>query len=217
MKENYTDVTVVIDRSGSMGSLRDEVIGGFNTFMEDQRKVEGDCTVTLVQFDDRYEKNYEGIPVNEVADLNHATYKPRGLTAMYDAIGKTIVATGERLAAMDESERPDKVIFIIQTDGDENASQEYSSDQVKQMIETQENEFNWDVVFLGANINAKATAVNIGVQVNKAMTFANNSDGATRAFSSISANVTQCRTGLKSDMTYGSSDYAAQSDAGAEQ
>lgn len=217
MKENYTDVTVLIDRSGSMLNLRPEVIGGFNSFMEDQRKVEGECTVSLVQFDNHYEVNYTAVPVSHVADLSYETYQPRGLTAMYDAIGKTIVATGERLSVMNEKDRPDKVIFIIQTDGAENASQEYHASTIKKMIQTQESEFKWDFVFLGANINAKSTAMHIGIKEDKAMTFANNSDGATRAFASVSSNVAQFRSGSKSDMKYSTSDYVAQSNAGVEQ
>lgn len=217
MKADYTDITVVIDRSCSMWDLKNEVIGGFNSFIDDQKKIKGAATVTLVQFDDRYEVNYKGKNIQDVPNLSHETYIPRGLTAMYDAIGKTIVSTGERLASMKECDRPSKVIFIIQTDGEENASEEYCISQIKKMIEEQEKVYSWEFVFIGANINAKNTASNIGIKKDKAMTFAFNSKGAKEAFNSISNNVAKYRSGVCDSMRYTSEDYKAQLNAGAEQ
>jgi len=217
LKKDYTDITFIVDRSGSMQMLRHDVIGGFNKFIEDQRKVAGECTVTLVQFDNFYEVNYTAIPVNDVQPLNSETYAPRGTTAMYDAIGKSIMETGNRLAKMKEEDRPDKVIVIIQTDGEENASVEFSGETIKKMIKEQEEVYSWEFVFLGANINAKSTAMDIGIQVDKAMSFANSGAGMADALYSISKNVTNYRSGSVRSMAYDSSDYAAQSSKGVKQ
>lgn len=119
MKENYSDITVVLDRSGSMECLTNEVIGAFNTFVDDQKQVEGEATFTLVQFDDHYEVNYDAINIQDAKHLDETTYVPRGMTALFDAVGKAIISTGKRLSAMAESDRPEKIIFLIQTDGEE--------------------------------------------------------------------------------------------------
>ena len=108
MKENYSDITVVLDRSGSMECLTNEVIGAFNTFVDEQKQVEGEATFTLVQFDDHYEVNYDAINIQDVPLLDETTYVPRGMTALYDAVGRAIISTGKRLSHMDESERPSK-------------------------------------------------------------------------------------------------------------
>jgi len=217
LKKDYYHIVGIIDRSGSMLSIRDEVIGGFNNFIRDQKKVEGKATMTLVQFDDEYLVNYEFIDIQNVADLNNETYVPRGMTAMYDAIGKTIVNTGIALSNMDENNRPEKVIVIIQTDGYENASQEYTSEVIKKMIKEQEEKYNWTFTFLGANINAKETANNIGINRKMSMTFAANSVGTSSAYNSVSENLTDVRCGTKLNMSYEDKDYSAQENAGVSQ
>jgi len=111
MKKDLSDITVVLDRSGSMDSLCSEVIGSFNTFVDDQKDVEGEATFTLIQFDDKYEVNYEAMEIKDVPSLNEATYVPRGMTALLDAVGRAIISTGKRLKKMDESGvRPGKVV-----------------------------------------------------------------------------------------------------------
>ena len=217
MKSNYCHIIGIIDRSGSMGGLEDEVIGGFNNFIKDQKEADGTATMTLVQFDDQYEVNYTFKDINDVPDLNRETYQPRGMTAMYDAIGKTINSTGLALSIMDENDRPDKVIVLIQTDGAENASNEFRDDVVKDMIKEQESKFSWTFVFLGANINAKATASHLGINKKMSMTFAANSAGMTSALKSVSENLTAVRGGSKKDMSYELHDYASQASAGATQ
>ncbi len=214
MKKGYTHIVMIIDRSGSMYNLTNEVIGGFNSFVDDQKKAEGTATMTLIQFDNQYEVNCEFLDINEVPKID---YSPRGSTSMYDAIGKAIGTTGETLAGMDESERPEKVIVMIQTDGEENSSREYTGDSIKKMIKTQEGSYNWDFVFLGANINAKNTAINIGIKTSNAMTFAANSAGMASALHSVSENLTSVRGYTKSSMSYENKDYTAQSNAGASQ
>jgi len=131
-----TDITVVLDRSGSMESIAGDVIGGLNTFVRAQAQVEGEACFTLVQFDDHYEVVHAHVPVQDVPPLTDQTYVPRGSTALLDAIGRTIVATGARLAMMAEADRPQVVIFAVQTDGLENASREFTRQQVFDMIRT---------------------------------------------------------------------------------
>jgi len=217
LKKDYCHITAIIDRSGSMSGLQQEVIGSFNRFIEDQKKVKGKATLTLIQFDDLYEVNYEFKPLNDVPDLNNDTYQPRGMTAMYDAIGKAINSTGKKLSELDENNRPDKVVILIQTDGYENASREYSSESIKNMIKEQEEKYSWTFVFLGANINAKKTASNIGINTNMSMTFAANSVGMTSALNSVSENLIRYRNGSKADMSYEQKDYSAQMNAGVSQ
>lgn len=213
MKKGYTHIVMIVDRSGSMSGLENDVVGGYNSFVKDQKKAEGTATMTLVQFDNQYEVDYDFKDIQDVSDI---MYSPRGMTAMLDAIGKTIATTGETLSEMDESERPEKVIVMIQTDGAENASVEYNHDSIKKMIRKQEDDYNWDFVFLGANIDSKGTAMNIGIKGNNAMNFAANSAGMTSALNSVSENLTSVRCYAKADMSYESKDYTAQADAGAQ-
>ena len=126
MKENLTEVVFVLDRSGSMHGLEKDTIGGFNGLIDKQRKAEGETDVTLVLFDDTYELVYDRIPVREVPELTEKTYEAGGCTALYDAVGRTIDAVGMRLAGTPEEERPSKVLFVITTDGLENASTRFT-------------------------------------------------------------------------------------------
>ena len=147
MKNNYTHVAILIDRSGSMNSIKSDVIGGFNQLIEDQRNVPGDLTVTLVQFDENMGLQFETIndfsPLNEVKLLNESNYIPRGSTPLNDSLARLINETGARLAAKDESERPEKVLIVSITDGRENASKEHTKQSVKTLIEHQEKNYSW--------------------------------------------------------------------------
>jgi hypothetical protein len=214
MKKGYCDITIILDRSGSMSNLKDDVIGGYNSYVKKQAEVDGIAKISLIQFDDKYEVNYIAIDAKNVAEIDDITYRPRGATALIDAIGRTIVAMGERFSAMSEEERPEKVILLIQTDGDENASHEYTEEKINEMITEQESKYSWEVVFLGAKINAKGVASHLGINLAKSMKFADNSEGTRSAFDAVANNTVMFRCGMKSDMTYGSADYAAQESAG---
>ena len=202
-----------------MSPIRNDVIGAINTFFEDQRKVDvGEVKISLIQFDSEYEENYIAKDIKDVVDLDWNTYVPRGMTALYDAVAKTVIKTGKRFEKMKESARPEKVIFIIQTDGDENSSHEYRDvSVVKQMIEHQTTTYSWDVVFMGANLNAKNLAGNMGINVANAMSYANTTDGFGKAFRSVSCNLTDVRLGTKCDMSYTTQDYISQSEEGINQ
>lgn len=154
-KPNFVEIVVVLDRSGSMESVRKDTIGGFNTFITDQKANQvGEVKVTLTQFDDVYEVVYSGYPLQNVPMLSEATYVPRGMTALLDAVGRTIVNVGDRLSKTPEHERPSLVIFVVLTDGQENASKEMRLDKVKEMIKHQTDKYGWQFVFLGADQNA---------------------------------------------------------------
>jgi Mg-chelatase subunit ChlD len=156
----YSEVVCIIDRSGSMISIRQDAIGGFNTFLDEQRKGEGRTALTLVQFDNKYEVMYESTPIDEVEDLTDKTFKPRGTTALLDAIGRTIKDTIARLGG--SHDRPRSVVFAIVTDGQENSSVEYNRDQIKELIQGQE-AAGWHFFFLAANQDAFAEATAMGI------------------------------------------------------
>ena len=215
MKNGYSDITVVLDRSGSMACLVDEVIGAFNTFVDEQQQVAGQASFSLVQFDDRYEVYLDAVDLAKVGRLDRTTYVPHGMTALYDAVGRAIVATGTRLAALDEAERPDKVVFLIQTDGEENASHEYDAATLQAMIRHQQDKYAWEFVFLGANIDAGSVAEEIGIARDKALQYANNADGTRAAFAAVSDNLAGFRRGDRQHMAYAEEDREAQRKAGA--
>lgn len=160
MKLDMTDITLVIDRSGSMAAIRDDAEGGVNTFVQEQKQQAGEALLTLVQFDTEYEFVHQGIPIK-----NAPAYKlvPRGSTALLDAVGRAINETGDRLAKMAEPDRPGLVIFVIVTDGQENSSREFSKAQIKDMISQQQTQFSWQFTFLGANQDAFAEARGMGI------------------------------------------------------
>jgi hypothetical protein len=165
MKEGYTHISLVLDRSGSMQTMRDDAIGGFNAFLADQQAFPGEATFTFAQFNDSYELIYPFANLQEVEPLTRETFVPSGTTALLDAIGKCMNETGKHLAAMPESARPEKVIFTILTDGQENSSREFSLGQIKGMITHQQEVYNWVFIFLAANQDAFSSATRLGVNL----------------------------------------------------
>jgi hypothetical protein len=165
----YTDLTMVLDRSGSMQSIKDDTIGGFDAFLSEQRRLPGRCTVSLVQFDNEYEEVYTGRDITDVPGL---TLVPRGSTAMLDAIGRAVNTTGARLAALPEDQRPGTVIVGIMTDGLENASREFTYPTVKALIEQQEQVYGWTFMYMGANQDAIEVGASLGVARDRALTYA---------------------------------------------
>lgn len=153
-KPNFTELIIVLDRSGSMGGIVDDTIGGINALISGQATSTGEVKLTLIQFDDKYGVFVDGKPIKDVPLLNKQTYVPRGSTALLDAIGRTINDVGARLAATREEERPSLVLFVIQTDGQENASKEFSHQKIKEMIAHQKDVYKWQFLFLGADQDA---------------------------------------------------------------
>ena len=146
MRSDLTDITLVVDRSGSMEKIREDAEGGVNTFIQEQAKHPGEALLTLVQFDTEYEFVHRGMPIKQVPPY---TLVPRGNTALLDAVGRAINETGERLAKMAEEDRPGLVVFVITTDGLENSSKEFSKAQIKELIERQQSAYKWQFIFLG--------------------------------------------------------------------
>jgi len=163
-KKNYTHIVAVLDKSGSMDNLRHDTIGGFNSFVKDQKEEDGEGTLTLVQFNCDYEVQQEMVSLGKFENLTMKTYNPTGGTALRDAIGKTINKTERSIADMPEEERPEKVVFLIQTDGDENSSKEFSQAAISEMVKRKEDDDDWDFVFMGANIDAFSTGGGLGVR-----------------------------------------------------
>ncbi len=163
MKENFIHVCFVIDESGSMSGTESDIIGGFRKVIDEQKAIEnGKCAVSLYKFDSKVTELYVGKDVNEVEYLDENSYRPGGCTAMNDAIGTAIDNIGKWLNDMDESERPEKNLIVIMTDGEENSSVEYSFDKVKDMIKHQEEKYNWTFMYLGADISDGAYAQSYG-------------------------------------------------------
>lgn len=160
MKNDLTDITLVVDRSGSMDQVREDAEGGVNAFIQEQAKQPGQALLTLLQFDTEYELVHRGVPVAEAPPYK---LEPRGMTALLDAIGTAINETGQRLAKLAEDERPGLVIFVVMTDGLENSSKEFTRSQIKKMIEHQQDKYGWHFNFLGANQDAFAEAGQMGM------------------------------------------------------
>lgn len=198
MRKDYCDITIVLDRSQSMFSVRESTISGVNEFVEKQKNQPGHATFSLVQFDTEYEVIHESVSVREVPELTLETFVPRGMTALLDAIGKTIDNTGQRLSAMPEMERPSKVIFVIVTDGHENASKEFNRDRIFEMILHQDKQYNWEFVFIGANQDAIATATSFGISVDNAVNYCSNDVGTQAVFTCVAESLTEYRSGNKS-------------------
>ncbi|MEB3294062.1 MAG: vWA domain-containing protein [Synechococcales bacterium] len=214
MKRHYTDINIVLDRSGSMQSIKADTIGGFNAFLQQQKETPGEATITLAQFDDVYDVVYRAIPLSHAPDLNDHTFVPRASTALLDAIGRTINETGARLAKMLERDRPSHVIFVILTDGEENSSREFTSQQINQMIRHQREVYQWEFVFLGANQDAITTASQLGMSGGQALTYAASPQGTQAAFKAMSKNLSRFRGGEAAALEFSDADRQAQVDAG---
>lgn len=188
MNKNKTDITVILDRSGSMESCRTDAEGGLNTFVKTQAEQPGEALFSLVQFDNEYEFVHRGVPIKDVPKY---TLAPRGGTALLDAVGRTINETGARLASMSEDDRPGLVIIAILTDGHENSSKEFVRSQIREMIERQTKDYNWQFTYLGANQDAFAAANSMGISSASTLNYSTAKSGDT--FANLSANTTRMR------------------------
>jgi uncharacterized protein YxeA len=216
MNTNHTDITIVLDRSGSMQIVKKDTIGGFNTFLKEQQKAPGTASITLHQFDDVYETVLNGVDIKRAAPLNETTYVPRGWTALLDAIGNSILSTGERLGRIPEADRAGKVVFVIITDGEENKSHSFTLDRIQTMITHQREKYAWEFVFLGANQDAIQAGTRMGMLAGQTMTYASNSMGTKGAFAAVACNVASYRsTGQTADLNFTASQREEQEEAGA--
>ncbi len=171
MNKNLTEIVYILDRSGSMSGLEKDTIGGYNSFLEKQKHETGEAVVTTVLFDDKYDIIHDRVDIKKIKPLTSKEYYARGMTALLDAIGKTINHIGGRHKNALDSEVPEKTIVVITTDGLENASCEFSLKKVKTMIERQKKKYGWEFIFLGANIDAIDVAKGVGIDEDRAATY----------------------------------------------
>jgi len=195
MNDNLTEIIFVLDRSGSMRDLTQDTIGGFNSFIETQKQEPGEAKLTTVLFDDRYEILHNGIDLKDIEDLTVKEYYARGMTALLDAIGKTINIVGERLNNIKENDCPSKIIFVITTDGYENSSKEFTQDVIKEMIEHQTDKYNWQFIFLGANMDAISVAGSYGISA--AASYTATPIGTQNLYDTVSSTTTSYRASGK--------------------
>lgn len=193
---NYTHIAVLLDRSGSMATIKADTEGGFKTFLDAQRKQPGRATIALSQFDTVYETVYPPIDIQLAADLQ---LDPRGGTALLDGMGRFIVETGEWLARLDEADRPGNVVFVTITDGEENSSHEWTREQVFAMVTEQTDVFGWTFIFLAANQDAIAAGRSVGVAMASSLTYDSASVGQT--YSTLSKSVSRTRKGASGAFT----------------
>lgn len=186
MKKGLTEVVFILDRSGSMGGLEADTIGGYNSMLERQKKEEGDAYVSTILFDDETQVLHDRMPIAKAEPLTDKTYYVRGCTALLDAVGGAIHHIGNIHKYAREEDRPEKTIFIITTDGMENASRRYRYEQVKKMVERQKKKYHWEFLFLGANIDAIDVADRFGVDAGHAVRFHNDSQGIRENYQALS-------------------------------
>ena len=177
MKTIKTELVFILDRSGSMGGLESDTIGGFNSLLKKQQAEPGDCRITTVLFDDNYEILHDRIDIKAVKEITSQEYFVRGCTALLDAVGKTIKKISKVQKNTADDYRAEKVMFVITTDGMENASKEFTYDKIKSMVEKQKKKYNWEFIFLGANIDAIDVANRFGIARNRIQNFHNDSEG----------------------------------------
>ncbi|WP_297701630.1 hypothetical protein [uncultured Fibrobacter sp.] len=177
MKQGLTEIVFILDRSGSMSGLEKDTIGGFNSTIEKQKQETGEAYVSTILFDNCSEVLHDRVPLASIAPLTDKEYYARGCTALLDAIGGAIHHIGNVHKYARDEDRPEKTIFVITTDGYENASSKYSAERVKQMIERQKQKYGWEFIFLGANIDAIETAKSFGILEDRAANFVNDGEG----------------------------------------
>lgn len=221
MKSGYTHMTILLDRTGSMRIVQKETISGFNEFLEQQQHQPGEATMTLVQFDSEnpYEVLYDFVPLISVGMLNGEIYRPRAMTPLMYAVGRGIDELGKKLTSMREEDRPEKILFVILTDGEENASgvltPKYDAAIIAEMIKHQQERYNWRFIFLGANQDAVLTAKTLNIARGSALTYAHDSQNVSACFLATAGSIGTFRSaapGVAHNMDfYNDSDRAAQS------
>jgi uncharacterized protein YegL len=177
MKKGLTELVFILDRSGSMCGLEEDTIGGFNGLIEKQKNQDGEVIITTVLFDDRYELLHDRMNLNSISNMTDKEYYVRGSTALLDAIGKAVHKVSNVQKQTIESERAENVLFVITTDGRENASREYDIQKIRQLIKSQKTKFGWEFMFLGANIDALKTAENFGIDRDRAVNYKSDKRG----------------------------------------
>ena len=193
MKKGNTELVFILDKSGSMGGLEADTIGGFNAMLKKQQAMDGSCFITTVLFDNRYELLHDRIDIKAVGRMTDTEYQVGGSTALLDAIGRTVHKIDNAQKHTAEDYRAEKVLFVIITDGEENSSREYTVEKVRALIERQKEHYGWDFIFLGANIDAIETAGRYGIAPNRAVDFIADSEGTELNYKVMASTVTAFR------------------------
>ena len=202
MKRNVTELVFILDKSGSMAGLEADTIGGFNAMLMKQQKAEGEAFVTTALFNHKYELLHDRINVKGISPITNRDYEVGGSTALFDAIGFTIQKIINVQKRTSVEERADKILFVITTDGMENASQEYSADKIKKMVQYQKAKFGWEFMFLGANIDAIATAARFGIDEDFAVDYHADQVGTQLNYEAVNEAVLNLRSGKKVDRSW---------------
>jgi von Willebrand factor type A domain-containing protein len=205
--KNYVKIVNIIDRSGSMGSMIDTAIGGFNEFLQEQQNIEGDALVSTMLFSSKFHNLYENSDIQECKFLNKDNYIPNGTTALYDAIGRTIDNEIDQLGNLPKEERPEKTLCVILTDGYENASRKFTKEQIKEKISEMKEDFNWEFIFLAANEDASLTAETMGISKGNSYAFTNSSTGLKDAYTAVSFATTSYRQSKSTSLDDVMDDY----------
>lgn len=193
MNKDLTEIGIVLDKSGSMGGLRSDTIGGFNTFIEDQKKEPGEANVSLINFNDELEKVYKCEDIKLVADLTEKNYVPGGMTALYDGIGTMIDTLKGDIDKRNDIDKPGKVIVVIVTDGYENASKEYDAEKIKKQIKDLEDNHNWAFLYLGANQDAFKTGGSLGMSAGRSAGWQASASGSQKMYKTVSHTMSHYR------------------------
>lgn len=202
MKNNLTELVFILDKSGSMAGLEADTIGGFNAMLAKQKKEEGEAIVTTVLFNDNYDLLHDRINVKGVSPITERDYQVGGMTALLDAIGSTIHKIGNIQKRTSSEQRASRVLFVITTDGMENSSCEYNYEKIRSMISRQKESYGWEFIFLGANIDAIATAANFGISEEFAVKYHADKEGTRLNYESVSNVVSSYRKGSKIDRSW---------------
>lgn len=195
MKKNLTELVFILDRSGSMAGKELDTIGGFNSLIEKQKKEPGEALISTVLFDDRSEVLYDRVLLSKIEPMTERQYFVRGSTALIDAIGRAVKHISTIHKYIREEDVPEHTLFVITTDGMENASHRYTSDEVKKMIEWRKEKYGWEFLFLGANIDAVQTAKHFGIGADRTVNFHNDTMGIALNYDVVSATVAGFRGG----------------------
>jgi len=193
MKNNITELVFILDRSGSMSGLEGDTIGGFNSMIEKQRKQDGECYVSTILFDNVSEVLHDRVKLSDIPKMTDRDYTVRGCTALIDAIGGAIHHIGNIHKYVRAEDVPEHTMFVIMTDGLENASRRYSSDEVKRMIEHEKEKYGWEFLFIGANIDSVETARHFGIGADRSVNYHADHQGTAIAFDTVCETVCNFR------------------------
>jgi len=196
-----TLIVCILDRSGSMSSVIDDAIGGFNEFLKNQKKLDDEATITVALFDDRYELLYNNVDLQKVKKITREQWSPRGMTALYDAIGRTINDVDGEIKKTKKSKRPDKIMVVIATDGWENASTEYTQSDIQQLIKQKEKQ-DWVFTYIAANQDAFSVGTSFGIKGGNTFTYTNTSAGNAVMYDSLNMAATKMRGVSKKSKMY---------------